>query len=701
MLLPARFLRLIRRSTTIDPYLDESGPSARRLGTLVFDGVSYDAIDLSTTTELRAEIRTSARAQLHVPCAAIGPRSDGVTFEILASAPRTTERRRSVRIAPADANRWHVLALTVPHGAVTLTINARADGDGPAPGAVCGVPSLTWTKSPRAVSRSIGFAVRRLGVSGTMRYLRTKVDTDPGAQYAEWLRCHAPTDAALAAARAGAALLAARPRFALLLEQPEGTGAADVQSTMTSIQAQVYDAWEVHRADTADARNDAMARSSADFVGAIRAGDRLSPLALLRAAETIGASDVDVLYTDEDVWLPDQAQPFRPYFKPDWSPELLQSCMYMGRLLLVRRALAAAAGYRAAMDGALDFDLALRVSPDARRIAHVADVLYHRGTATAGHPDSSSPAAAEALREASARAGRRTEISSGAMAGVWRTRIAVVDHPRVAIVIPTDGRGPGRGAPSFIEACVRSVRLRTRYPHYELVLCDNGNLSRDTLAYLETVPHTRATYRWEGGFNFARKLNFAVAQTDAPYVLLMNDDLEPINDEWLDAMLEYAQQPQIGAVGPKLYYPDGRLQHVGVAVGVCGVAAHLLHQHPGGSQGCGGIAVTVRNCSAVTGACTLTRRQVYTDFGGYDETLAIDFNDVDFCLRLGRAGYRIVFTPHARLFHHESASFGDRKQRPDEVAEMGKRWKSMLEHDPYYNVNLTREFADCRIRSCR
>jgi GT2 family glycosyltransferase len=701
-LVPAGFSRLIRHSTTIDPYLDESGPSARRLGVLVLDSVSHDAIDLSTAMELRVEIRTSARAQLRVPCAVTGSCAHGVTFEVVVSAPGSSERRRSVQVAPADAGRWHVLTLSVPQGTVNLAIRARAEGTAAAPGAVCGVPSLTWTKSPRAVSRSIAFAVRRLGVSGTVRYLRTKVDADPAAEYAEWLSCHTPTSGALAAARAGAALLAARPRFALLLETPAGTDPAAVQATMASIEAQVYDAWDVHRADAADARNAAIAQSSADFVGAIRAGDRLSPLALLRAAETIAAgADVDVVYTDEDVWLPDQEQRARPYFKPDWSPELLRTCMYMGRLLLIRRTLAVAAGYRASMDGALDYDLALRVCPAARRIAHVADVLYHRAAAAVWHPDSVSAVAGEALREASETAGMSVEVAPGAMAGVWRARIAVVDRPRIAIVIPTAGQGPGGAAPPFLVSCVRSVRQRTRYPHYDLIVCDNGDLTADTLAYLETVPHKRATYRWEGDFNFARKQNFAVNQADAPFVQLMNDDLEPINGEWLDAMLEYAHQPGIGAVGPKLYYPDGRLQHVGVAVGVCGVAAHLLHQQPGGAQGCGGIAVTVRNCSAVTGACSLMRRQIFQEFGGYDETLAIDYNDVDLCLRLGRAGYRIVFTPHARLFHHESGSFGNRKQRPDEVATMRERWKSMMERDPFYNVNLTRESADCRIRPCR
>ena len=723
----AVFSRLIRHTTTIDPYLDESGPSARRLGAVTLDGVTYDAIDLSETGELTAEIRTAARATVRVPCAVmVSPRADAtacavtgspradVTFEVTVTPAGEAARRGRTRVAAGGYNRWHEVVLRVPQGPLTLTIRATSAG-GPS-GAVCGVPSISWRKPPRAVSRSLLFTVRRLGVAGTVRYVRGKIDADPGAQYAAWVACHALTPESLAAARAGAAALPDRPRFLIFLETPPGADPALADATRASLDAQVYREFDICVADNAAERNAGLERLPADFVGAIRAGDRLSPLALLRAAEQAAANaDVDVIYTDEDVW-PASGTPGSPRFKPDWSPELLETGMYLGRLFLVRRPLAVSAGgYRTPVDGAIDYDLALRVCPGARRIVHVSDVLYHRGTAAGAHgahgahgaaganglADSADRAAALALADACARRGLPATIVPAAIAGAWRARITVTDSPRIAIVIPTDGRGPGHGAPSFVSECVRSIRQRTQYPHYELLVCDNGNLTADTRAFLDTVPHTRATYRWEGAFNFPRKINFAVAQTDAPYVLLLNDDVEPINRDWLDAMLEYAHQPQIGAVGAKLFYPDGRLQHVGVAVGVCGVAAHLLHQHPGGTQGCGGIAVSVRNCSAVTGACLLTRRQVYDEAGGFDEVLALDFNDVDFCLRVRRAGYRIVFTPHARLFHHESASFGDRRQRAEEVAAMWERWGRVLEQDPYYNVNLSRESADCRIRPCK
>jgi glycosyltransferase involved in cell wall biosynthesis len=699
-LVSTAFSRLLRHSTTIDPYLDESGSATRRLGALTLDGVSYDALDLSAARLLSIEIRTAARARLRVPCAAIGAARTPVMFTVTVSAAGQPERQRRAEIAGPGYQQWHTVEMTVPAGTLTLAIAVTSASNPASVGAVCGVPSLTWRKSPHAISRSLGFAVRKLGFSGTLRHLRAKIDSDPSARYAQWCACHAVTGERLSEARAAAAALIPRPRFTLLLEHAEDDPAL-AAATRASLDAQVYPEWELVPAADAAARNAALGRSRADFVAAIVEGDRLSPLALLSMAEAGVDEDVDIVYSDEDVW-PLDGERRAPRFKPDWSPELLQSGMYCGRLFAVRRRVAlAAGGYRAAVAGALDYDLALRASALARRIVHVPDVLYHRRAGAAGHPDSVHPDAAVALEAACAARGLTTSVEPGALAGGWRARITVADRPRIAVVIPTAGHGPGGGAPAYVAQCVRGLRQRTRYTNYELLVCDNGNLTAETRAVLDAVPHQRVTYRWEGAFNFSNKINFAVRQTTAPYVLLLNDDVEPINADWLDAMLEYAHQPQIGAVGAKLFYPDGRLQHVGVAVGVCGVVAHLLHQFPGGSQGCGGIAVTVRNCSAVTGACMLTRREVYETFGGFDEALAIDFNDVDLCLRIRRAGYRIVFTPHARLFHYESGSIGDRTQRPEDVAEMWERWRSVLERDPYYNVNFSRDAPDCRIRTCR
>jgi GT2 family glycosyltransferase len=222
-------------------------------------------------------------------------------------------------------------------------------------------------------------------------------------------------------------------------------------------------------------------------------------------------------------------------------------------------------------------------------------------------------------------------------------------------------------------------------------------LPDSTLAALAGTRHRIVTRERLGLFNFSASINAGAAAAAGEHLVLFNDDLEVIAPEWLTAMLEYSQEPGVGAVGAKLVYPDGRLQHIGIVLGVVGVAAHAFHQHPGVSPGYGGSAMMARNYSAVTAACMMTRRSVFDEVGGFDERLPTDFNDVDYCLRLRRAGYRVVYTPWAQLYHHESASFGARQHDWNELAEMRKRWAPIIDNDPYYNPNLTRDFPDYRI----
>ena len=502
--------------------------------------------------------------------------------------------------------------------------------------------------------------------------------------------------------RTVAEALAPRTRFALLVIDG---GDSDCQRTVTSLARQVYEDFEtwlwrpdgqVSRATepaasalpirVISASNDAEARNvmangtTADFVVALDAGDDLVPQALFELAEHIARTkNIDVIYSDEDRLTP--AGPADPAFKPDWSPEYLCPACTLGKLLAMRRsAVQAAGGYRDGLDGAHEYDLALRLTESGSGVAHVPAVLCHRGGASV---DRSRRRVAErwALQDFCRESGRDATVTAGDAPGIWRLRRKHADTSRITIVIPTDARsGPTfAGHQPLITQCLRSILERTSYPHYDLVIADNGEFPDDAAALLKQVPHERVTYRWTGAFNFSRKINFAVAHATGDYVLLLNDDVQVINRDWLTAMLEYARHAPIGAVGAKLFYPDGRLQHVGVATGVCGIAAHLLHQYPAGSGGCGQIALSVRNCSAVTGACLLTRRAIYNEVGGFDERLAVDFNDVDFCLRIRRAGYRIVFTPYAKLYHHESASFGPRVQNPHDTMEMRRIWGTALE----------------------
>jgi GT2 family glycosyltransferase len=287
--------------------------------------------------------------------------------------------------------------------------------------------------------------------------------------------------------------------------------------------------------------------------------------------------------------------------------------------------------------------------------------------------------------------------------GFWRVRYEIVGRPLVSVVIPTDGRvaRTAAGARDLPLACIRSIVERTDYDRYEIVLVDNGTVSGELARYAASQPRIRrVTYTSPGPFNFAHKLNFAARHATGEHLLLLNDDTEIISAEWMRAMLEYSQQAAIGAVGAALLFPDGRIQHVGVVIGIGGGACHVLSGHPGDSPGYYGSAWIIRNYSAVTGACCMTRREIFEALGGFDERFGTDFNDVDYCLRVREAGYRIVATPFARLYHFEVATFGSREHvvNPDEVRLMSARWSHVIAHDPYYNPNLTRTALDYSLR---
>ena len=201
-----------------------------------------------------------------------------------------------------------------------------------------------------------------------------------------------------------------------------------------------------------------------------------------------------------------------------------------------------------------------------------------------------------------------------------------------------------------------------------------------------------------GDFNFARLNNLGVRHASGSHLLFLNNDTEPLHQDWLTGLLEWSQQPEVGVVGAKLFYPDGRLQHVGIALGVGAGAAQLFRGSPGAHRGYVDSALVVRNCAAVTAACLMTRREVFDEAGGFDERFAVDFNDVDYCLRVGRLGYRVLFTPHARLLHHEFST-RPRTVRRSEHALFRRLSPDLIARDPFYSPHLSRRFTDCRIAS--
>jgi glycosyltransferase involved in cell wall biosynthesis len=540
--------------------------------------------------------------------------------------------------------------------------------------------------------------------------------------YEAWRLARQLTDADRAALRAEATALEHAPRLSVLLPvfniEPRYLRAA-----IESVRRQTYPCWELciaddgstvpevravleeyaradphikvtfrdHNGGIAAASNTALALATGEYVALLDHDDELAEHALSRVAREIVADrDLDMLYSDEDK-LDAEGRHFAPFFKPDWSPEYFLACMYTCHLGAYRTSLVRdLGGFRSAYDFAQDYDLALRVVARTQRIAHIPDVLYHwralpSSTAAAG---AAKPQAHDAARRAVqnhlVETGRHGTVEPGPVPGFHRARFTIVGRPRVSIIIPTAGREARiRGqATTFVANCLESIRRLSTYTNYEILVVDNDDIPDGLLSQLDKCGAVRIPYTEP--FNLSAKMNLGAAKASGDQLVFLNDDVEVLEPDWLEAMLEYAQQPEIGAVGARLLFPDGRVQHAGVVV-VDGDPIHQEYGEPRDGLGyfCG--AVVPRNCTAVTGACLMTRAEVFHGLGGFSEAFPLNYNDMDFCLRVRESGRRIVFTPYAELYHYEAASKAG--IFPPELDAFKARWQQKLPPDPYYNPN--------------
>lgn len=440
------------------------------------------------------------------------------------------------------------------------------------------------------------------------------------------------------------------------------------------------------------ATNGAATLASGDFVSLLDQDDELDPDALALVVAAIdGEPRADFVYTDEDK-LDEDGLRLEPYFKPDWSPELLLSNMYLGHLTTIRRSLFdAVGGFRSTHDGSQDYDLALRVTERARAIVHVPRLAY-RWRKTSGstaldyrNKPQSDVAARLALSDALERRGVDGWIESGLHEGTFRIRRRLTPLPTTAIIIPFhDGA-------ALLDLCLRSLTETIAHDQWEVILVDNRSWEPETSALVREVarrPNVKVL-QYDHPFNWSAINNLAAAATDADHLVFMNSDIEARHDGWLEAMLEPAQDPEVGAVGARLLYPDGRIQHAGVVLGLGGgVGWHPFCFLPPDQPGYFAQPKVLRNWSAVTGACMLVPHRLFDDMQGFDEKLPTAFNDVDLCLRLRRADRRIVYTPFAELTHHESASRGTSAMEISESLLMREKYSALIDCDPYFNPNL-------------
>ncbi len=463
-----------------------------------------------------------------------------------------------------------------------------------------------------------------------------------------------------------------------------------------------------HRGHIAAAANSALGLAAGEFVALLDHDDELSEHALYRVAIELNTHpDAGLIYSDEDK-IDAAGQRFQPYFKPDWNPELFLTQNVVNHLGVYRTDLMRSlGGFREGYEGAQDWDLALRVTEklDAHQIRHIPDILYHwraiRGsTALAGGEKTYTLASSRKALQSHFRRTRQPDVEIlPRPGGMWRVRYPIPKpEPKVSLLIPT------RNGYELLALCVESIFDNTDYPNFELVIIDNASDDPKTLAYFQTLARRGNVkiLRYPAPFNFSAINNFAVRHSDGELIGFLNNDLEVIASEWLNELVSHALRPGNGAVGAKLYYPDGRIQHAGVILGIgaprdsfTGVAGHAYVNMQGDATGQMYRAQLAQNLSAVTAACLVMRRAVFEQAGGFDEEhLQVAYNDVDLCLRIQELGYRNVWTPFAELYHHESASRGY-DHTPDKAARyqnecdyMRTRWGERLDTDTAHNPNL-------------
>lgn len=448
----------------------------------------------------------------------------------------------------------------------------------------------------------------------------------------------------------------------------------------------------------ADHLNALLEKLSADFGVPIRLGDQAAEEALLQLAVAMGRHPTCVaLYTDEDCWQPELGR-HAPRFFPDWSPETFVAGACSGGLVAFRRsACRQAGGFTAHHEGAHELDLMARLAVlHTNGIVHVPRVLLHR-TAAAWEPAFEPAAVARVVAQ------HLDEGTLGVRGDVelvghhLRIRPRLSTHPLVSVIIPTAGRSirlDGRMT-THVNHLLQSLRDRTVYPRYEIIVVDNGHLPADATEHLARHEVRRVSVL--APFSFSANLNHAAARAKGELLLFLNDDMEVLNEDWLEELVRWASQRDVGAVGGKLYFADGRLQHAGIYLYEAG-PGHPLYGEPADYPVLDPTFGQVRNALAVTGACLMTPRAVFTQLGGFDESFALNYNDVDYCLRVVQAGKRVVYTPHAELIHFERLRRDGRADfQAAELARFQARWRRLFPRDPFLNVNFSPRHHDFRL----
>lgn len=434
---------------------------------------------------------------------------------------------------------------------------------------------------------------------------------------------------------------------------------------------------------------------------------------------------VEAVYTDEDKIDEEEKEHFQPHFKPDFNVDLLRSNNYITHFFAVKRDIVEkVGGFSKDYEGAQDYDFIFRCTTEAHRVAHVPRILYHWRISKESTADN--PASKEYAFEAGRRAieahldrvGEKGKVSQRMDLGFYRVRYPVQENPKVSILIPNKDEA------DTLRTCLASI-AKSSYQNYQIIIMENNSTQADTFAYYEEL--TGQQYKsgkvlkgklengcdlkivtYKGDFNYSAINNFGASYADGEYLVLLNNDIKLLTEDWLEEMLGNCQRKEVGIVGARLEYPDKTIQHAGIVVGMGGVAGNLFVGMKAERSGYLHKASIQLNYSAVTAACMMVSAELYKQVGGFTEELAVAFNDVDFCLKVRKAGYLIVYNPEVRAIHYESKSRGaedtleKQKRFEEEIAYMQEHWADILkEGDPYYNRNLSLKKSNYALKQGR
>ncbi len=456
--------------------------------------------------------------------------------------------------------------------------------------------------------------------------------------------------------------------------------------------------------------NRALKLCTGDYIVFVDHDDLLAPNALYECVKVLNKKpETKMIYTDEDKVTMDGKKHFQPHFKPDFNKDLLNSTNYFCHLVVVAKSIADKVGkFNSEFNGAQDYDFVLRCSEITEDIYHIPKILYHwrmHEGSTAEKPESKMyafEAGTNAIKAHYDRIGLKdVNVSQTKWLGVYRSKFILQDKPKVSIIIPN------KDHVDDLKKCIHSIS-KCNYNNCEIIIIENNSSKKETFEFyekIETQDKKIKVVYWKEQFNYAAINNYGTQFAQGEYLLFLNNDTEIINSDCIEELVGVCTRQDVGAVGARLYYKDGTIQHAGVVVGLGGIAGHIFLNTPKDQVGYFARIITQQNYSAVTGACILVKKSVFEEIEGFDEKYKVAYNDVDLCLRIQEKGYLVVYNPYAELYHYESKTRGkedtlDKMNRLKEESLIFKRrWGKILKKgDPYFNINFSLDNMNCKLK---